>query len=78
MVKAFRCASVHRCLTVSSDLQVSSWMSPMIELRFGMYSLLKLSSPRKARTPVMSVGGAMSSSLVTSLGSGLWPYSDMM
>ena len=55
--KAFRCASVHRCSTVSSDLQVSSWMSSIIELRFGMYSLLKLSRPKKARTPVMSVGG---------------------
>ena len=75
---AFRCASVNRCSTVSSDLHVSSWMSPIMELRFGMYSLLKLSSFRKARTPVMSVGGAISSSLVTSLGSGLRPSSDMM
>ena len=76
--KAFKCASVHRCSIVSSDLQVSSCMSPMIELRFGMYSRLKFSSSKKMRTPVMSVGGAISSSLMKSLGSGLRPYSDLV
>ena len=76
--KAWVWAQVHLCSTDSSDLQVRSWMSPMIEFKFGMYSRLKFSNPRNARTPVMSFGGAMSSSLVTNLGSGLRPYSDMM
>ena len=50
----------------SSDLHVGSWMSPMIENRFGMYSRLKFCRSRKARITVMSFEGAMSSNLMTS------------
>ena len=76
--KALVRAGVHLCSTDSSDLHVRCWMIPMIEFKFGMYSRLKFSKPRKARSPVMSFGGAISSNLVTSLESGLRLYSDMM